>query len=85
MLVETPWYIAVDGDGTATLNVTYTMASAAGTANSFYIENEPGVVLPNTGGPGTTLIYLIGILLTGIASAGFVMQLQERKKKRDAA
>ncbi|MBR0378561.1 MAG: Cna B-type domain-containing protein [Lachnospiraceae bacterium] len=43
------------------------------------IWNNPGVVLPSTGGPGTNLIYLIGIMLTGIAGAGLMM----RKRKQD--
>ena len=33
------------------------------------VYNNPGVSLPNTGGPGTTLIYLLGIMLTAIAGA----------------
>ncbi|MBR0377358.1 MAG: InlB B-repeat-containing protein [Lachnospiraceae bacterium] len=31
------------------------------------IKNDSGVCLPNTGGPGTNLLYLLGIMLTGIA------------------
>ncbi len=48
--------------------------------NTIYIANEPGAALPNTGGPGTTLIYLVGIMLTGIAGGGLVM----KRWKRDA-
>ena len=33
------------------------------------VGNIPGAALPNTGGPGTTLIYLIGTMLAGIAGA----------------
>ena len=44
---------------------------------TFGVENNPGVALPSTGGPGTNLIYLIGIMLTGIAGAGLMM----RKRK----
>ena len=47
----------------------------------FRIANEPGAVLPNTGGSGTNLIYLFGIMLTGLAGAGLVM----RKRRRNAA
>ncbi len=36
--------------------------------NSFFIENEPGPELPSTGGPGTKLIYLAGIIITLLAS-----------------
>ncbi|MBQ9065601.1 MAG: LPXTG cell wall anchor domain-containing protein [Blautia sp.] len=44
------------------------------------VGNEPGAALPNTGGPGTSLIYLLGTMLTGIAGAGTVM-----KRRRKAA
>ena len=44
------------------------------------VGNEPGAALPNTGGPGTNLIYLIGLMLTVFAGAGLVM-----KKRRKAA
>ena len=46
----------------------------------YSISNNPGVELPSTGGPGTSLIYLLGIMLTGIAGAGLVM-----RRKRTAA
>ena len=42
----------------------------------FSIGNTPGAALPNTGGPGTTLIYLLGILLTGFAGAGMVLKMR---------
>ena len=45
------------------------------------VQNSAGIVLPSTGGPGTNMIYLIGIMLTGIGGAGLVM----RKRRRDAA
>jgi uncharacterized surface anchored protein len=41
--------------------------------NSVYIitvKNTPGASLPNAGGPGTNLIYLFGIMLTGLAGTG---------------
>ena len=47
---------------------------------TFGVENNPGVALPSTGGLGTTVIYLLGIMLTGIAGAGLVM-----RRKRKAA
>ena len=49
--------------------------------NVFTIPNTPGAALPNTGGPGTTTLYLLGIMLTAFAGAGLVM----RKRRRDAA
>jgi len=47
---------------------------------AFEVENEPGAALPNTGGPGTTALYLLGIMLTAFAGTGLVM----RKRRRDA-
>ena len=38
------------------------------------VENEPGVALPNTGGPGTNMIYLFGVMLTGFAGVSLVMK-----------
>jgi len=47
---------------------------------TFKVENQPGVPLPNTGGSGTNMIYIIGIMLIGLAGAGLLM----RKKRRAA-
>jgi len=47
---------------------------------AFEVENEPGAELPSTGGPGTTLLYLLGILLTGLAGAGLVMSMEKRRR-----
>ena len=44
----------------------------------YMIVNNAGHELPYTGGPGTDLIYLLGIMLTGLAGAGLWMR---RKKK----
>ena len=79
IMVETPWFITIDDTGIATLKAGYTMASENEEAdNSFFIENEPGAALPNAGGPGTNLIYLCGIMLTGLAGAGLVMRRRKR-------
>ena len=43
------------------------------------VSNNAGYELPSTGGPGTHLIYLFGLLFTAIASTGLLM------KKRRAA
>ena len=61
---------------TNAVNITYSKSG-----KSFTVGNAPGAALPNTGGPGTTLIYLFGIMFTGLAGAGLVM----RKRRRDAA
>ena len=65
---------AEGGDGTA---VDWTPASGNKLA-LVKIKNTPGAALPNTGGSGTTMFYLIGLILTAIAGAGLVMR---RKKK----
>ena len=44
------------------------------------IQNSAGVELPSTGGPGTSLIHLLGIMLTGLAGTGLVM----RKRRKTA-
>ena len=44
----------------------------------YRIANTPGVELPYTGGPGTNLIYILGIMLTGLAGAGLVMKRRRR-------
>ena len=45
------------------------------------VLNNPGITLPNTGGPGTNLIYIFGIMLTGLAGVGLVM----KRRRRNAA
>jgi LPXTG-motif cell wall-anchored protein len=53
-------------------------ATAVGTGGTI-ANDQIGAVLPSTGGPGTNLLYLFGIMLTGIAGTGLVM----RKKQRE--
>lgn len=50
--------------------------------NTFTIGNTPGAALPDTGGPGTRRIYLLGFLLTGLAAAGLAADLVMRKLRR---
>ncbi len=48
---------------------------------TFTVKNTPGAALPNTGGPGTSRLYLIGFLLMLMAGAGFMaMNNSDRKK-----
>ena len=42
------------------------------------VWNNPGVSLPNTGGPGTNVIYLLGTILTALAGAGLVLRKRRR-------
>ena len=48
---------------------------------NFEVENEPGTALPNTGGPGTNLLYLLGSALIGLGSAGIII----KRRRREAA
>ena len=57
-----------------------TISTMEGTV-TFTVENTPGAALPSTGGPGTNLIYLIGLTFTAFAGAGLVM----KKRRRNAA
>ena len=46
---------------------------------TFTVKNTPGAALPNTGGPGTNLLYLIGLMLTAFGSGGLMMKKRRRK------
>jgi LPXTG-motif cell wall-anchored protein len=91
---QAPAGYLIIGDGTTTFTVTATgvtgaipemeMIDEAEVPTGVYIikvQNSAGIVLPSTGGPGTNMIYLIGIMLTDIGGAGLVV----RKRRRDAA
>jgi LPXTG-motif cell wall-anchored protein len=60
-------------DKTMTTGVEYTSEG-----NDFTIPNAPGVALPNTGGPGTNMLYFFGIMLAGLAGTGLVMKRRRR-------
>lgn len=62
----------IASDKTSTTTITYN-ETATGTVR---IENQTGVELPSTGGIGTTVFYVIGGLLMGVA----VVLLVTRKK-----
>ena len=55
-----------------------TFTVAADSSAQATVENVPGAALPSTGGHGTNLIYLLGIMLTGLAGAGLLIR-QRRK------
>ena len=42
------------------------------------VINDEGVELPHTGGSGTNLIYLLGIMLTALAGVGLMMRKRRR-------
>ena len=47
---------------------------------SYKIRNNAGVALPATGGPGTRLFVIPGILLTLLAGAGFTVTTTKRRR-----
>lgn len=53
--------------------VTFTPAGEE-TLVKIKVQNISGASLPYTGGSGTSLIYILGLLLTGLAAAGLVMR-----------
>ena len=69
MLTDTEYAPRNYSDETPDNNLQYT----------FSIANNPGVALPSTGGPGTRLIYILGIMLAGLAGIGLVM----RKRRKE--
>lgn len=58
---------------------TLTFDTATNTAT---LGNVAGAALPNTGGPGTRLTYLIGLTMTAFAGAGLVMRRRRRRRVR---
>ena len=59
------YFVEYEEDGTVVLN-------------KYIIRNNPGVELPATGGPGTKLFYLLGVMMTGLACA--ILLSRKRKK-----
>ena len=51
---------------------TYTEVVLRDDNSTIVVKNVSGVPLPNTGGMGTNLIYLLGIVLVVLAGAGFI-------------
>lgn len=67
--------VKIDTDGSLKVEFTNTdMVTYDSTTKTFTVKNEPGAALPNSGGPGTRLIYLLGIVLTGIAGVGLMLR-----------
>ncbi len=60
------------------LGVTFSQVANAEDSAVITVGNTPGVALPNTGGPGTNLIYLLGFMFTGLAGVGLI--LRKRRK-----
>ncbi len=77
---EGPYYINVTKNGTDSVddsaNLKYIAVSSS--EHSYTIENVPGAQLPHTGGEGTMIFYIIGVMMTMIAGVGVAV---ERKKR----
>ena len=58
----------------ATETIKVMPVGGAQTDNIIRVGNTPGATLPNTGGRGTNMLYLLGIMLIGVAFVGFVMK-----------
>ena len=70
---------ARDGWDTVNFMGNFEFNAASGTDNAkVTVSNVPGAALPSAGGHGTNLIYLLGIMLTGLAGAGLLIK-QRRK------
>ena len=75
------WTAAPNSDGATVYFMEAQAANDPPTAAAnatFRVGNTPGVALPHTGGSGTTALYLLGIMLTGLAGAGLVMRKRRR-------
>ena len=67
--------VKIDTDGSLKVEFTNTdMVTYDSTTKTFTVKNEPGAALPNSGGPGTRLFYLLGIALAGFAGAGLLLR-----------
>ena len=56
----------------------FTYAASSNTASAS-VENTPGTALPNTGGPGTTLLTILGIMLMAFAGTGMLVMKKRRR------
>ena len=70
--------ILCDAEGNRKDDYSYASVDSTGDVITVVVENAPGAALPNTGGPGSNLIYLLGIMLTGIAAAGVLLRRRWR-------
>lgn len=72
---EGPWYIIVDSNYETKLDpdISVTLIKK-NDGNQYIVENEPGAELPHTGGPGTKLFSLAGILMVFFAGVVTVLR-----------
>lgn len=81
---EGPYFIEVkNGSSGMTSEIVgaYTMITKdPNTDDTFYVQNEPGAVLPSAGGIGTTLFYILGSMLA--VGCGVIL-VSRRRIRRD--
>ena len=65
---------AEEGEMVGNASISSSLTAEDGKTITVTVRNERGAALPSTGGRGTNLIYLLGIMLTGIAGAGLMMR-----------
>ena len=77
---DSPWFLIIDStNGEVTLEQAYTMITEKdGEDGAFWVENEPGRVLPSTGGPGVEAFKYLGLMLILLGGVGLI-----RKKRRE--
>ena len=82
-VIEPGIYLLQKGDGKP--NTWSYTATSGGSVKTFTaktdtqnaqatIENTPGAALPSTGGEGTTLFYLLGLLMIAVGGTGILMK-----------
>ena len=74
---EGPYFITIDEHGASELDITVAHELISVDGNTFTIQNEPGAVLPSTGGPGTAAYTAGGAAMMLLAIA---LMLLRRKK-----
>ena len=84
-----PGYIKISNDptfevrknqSTQAIEVIFTNTDMVTYQNgTFTVQDEPGTSLPNTGGPGTSLLYLAGMMLIMMVGTGLMMSKRQRR------
>ena len=79
--LEEPIYLTIHEGGSVTVEETY-FAEAGSTAYNVLVFNAPMIVLPDSGGAGTTMYYALGILLLAVAVGIYIDTLRKRRCHR---
>ncbi len=75
-----PTWVTGDPDQSAGSVTSSTDDKTGITIYTVSVRNVAGVALPATGGPGTNLIYLLGVILIALAGVGFVLKGRRREE-----